>query len=620
MSEKYTRVYHSTDLMYAESSPVIVMARALLKDNGAGGIFTQLKFKSISDKIIKAAKVKIIPLDITGTLIGDAVEHTYLDLNISRNQEFGSKEIVSISEITARAFNVSIKQVVFADNSVWEYDGNEYQKIDNLIPLNKKISNPELIKQYKIELGDDSSYVPMKIKDLWVCTCGNYNHIGGEKCKNCGRVFEKEIELLDLNILQEKYKERLERETEEKRVAEEKQRIADEEKQVAAEKNKKKIKKAIAISAPIICAMIAFIVVLNTVIIPKQKSDNAYNKAMEYMDKNDYQSACKLLNGLNYKDSEEKQKESASMLREVYSIIDRNRTISAGDRQTIGLKSDGTVVAVGSNYCGQCNVSSWQDIVAVSTGDDHTVGLRQNGSVVATKFIWNGPAGFENSFNFGQYNVSDWVDIVAVSAGNDHTVGLKSDGTVVAVGDNRNGQCDVSDWADIVAISAGECHTVGLKSDGTVVATHYTGAYYKGQCNVSNWTDIVAISAGNWHTVGLKSDGTVVVVGDNYEGQCDVSGWVDIVAISAGGSHTVGLKLDGTVVAVGENGLGACNVSDWTDIVAISAGGSHTAGLKSDGTVVAVGNNLENRCNVSGWSNIALPPTNEQIAEVLKNK
>lgn len=95
MSEKYTRVYHSTDLMYAESSPVIVMARALLKDNGAGGIFAQLKFKSISDKIIKAAKVKIIPLDTTGNLIGDAVEHTYLDLNISRNQKFGSRKLVT---------------------------------------------------------------------------------------------------------------------------------------------------------------------------------------------------------------------------------------------------------------------------------------------------------------------------------------------------------------------------------------------------------------------------------------------------------------------------------------------------------------------------------------------
>ena len=63
----------------------------------------------------------------------------------------------------------------------------------------------------------------------------------------------------------------------------------------------------------------------------------------------------------------------------------------------------------------------------------------------------------------GQCDVSDWTDIVAVSVGDYHTIGLKSDGTVVAVGANDIGQCDVSDWTDIVAVSAGSGCTVGLK-------------------------------------------------------------------------------------------------------------------------------------------------------------
>ena len=37
-------------------------------------------------------------------------------------------------------------------------------------------------------------------------------------------------------------------------------------------------------------------------------------------------------------------------------------TISAGFAHTVGLKSDGTVVAVGSNSFGQCDVSGWTDI------------------------------------------------------------------------------------------------------------------------------------------------------------------------------------------------------------------------------------------------------------------
>lgn len=182
--------------------------------------------------------------------------------------------------------------------------------------------------------------------------------------------------------------------------------------------------------------------------------------------------------------------------------------------QTVAIKNNGTVVAIGYNKYGQCNVSDWTDIVAVSAGNAHTVGLKSDGTVVAV-----------GSNMDGQSDVFDWTDIVAISAGNSHTVGLKSDGTVVAVGDNEYGQCDVSEWTNIVAVSAGECSTFGFKSNGTVVAVGYN-AY--DQCEVSGWTDIVAISAGVFHTVGLKSDGTVVVTGYNMHGQCNVSDWTDI--------------------------------------------------------------------------------------------
>ena len=229
-------------------------------------------------------------------------------------------------------------------------------------------------------------------------------------------------------------------------------------------------------------------------------------------------------------------------------------TISAGTGYTVGLKRDGTVVAVGDNRAGECNVSGWTDIVAVSAGD-----------------------------NF--------------------TVGLKSDGTVVAVGRNKYGECNVSSWTDIVAVSAGDDCTVGVKTDGTVVAV---GAGNKIQ-GLDRWTDIVSVSAGNFHTVRLKSDGTVVAKGSDIDGECDVGGWTDIVAASAGVGYTVGLKRDGTVVAVGDNRDGDCNVSGWTDIVAVSTGFWHTVGLKRDGTVVAVGNNEYGQCDVGDWTGIKLP-------------
>ena len=240
-------------------------------------------------------------------------------------------------------------------------------------------------------------------------------------------------------------------------------------------------------------------------------------------------------------------------------------TISAQGLHTVGLKADGTVMAVGDNECGQCDIGSWKDIIAVS-------------------------------------------------ANYDLTVGLKADGTVVAVGDNEYGQCDVSDWKDIAAISAGFGHTVGLKADGTVVAVgsnENMDGNYVGQCNVGNWKDIVAISAGVVHTVGLRSDGTVVAVGDNEYGQCDVSSWKDIIAVSAGLVHTVGLKADGTTVASPDISL--LDVSVWENIVAVSAGSIHTVGLKADGTVVAVGDNEYGQCDVDDWKNIKLPSSSEEM-------
>ena len=243
--------------------------------------------------------------------------------------------------------------------------------------------------------------------------------------------------------------------------------------------------------------------------------------------------------------------------------ITPRETVSAGYSHTVGLKADGTVVAVGDNDNGQCDVDSWTDIVAVSAGDDHTVGLKADGTVVATESI--------GDYYYGQCDVDGWTDIVAVSAGDNHTtVGLKADGTVVAVGDNSYGKCDVDGWTDIVAVSAGVSHTVGLKADGTVVAV---GSNVSGECDVYGWTDIVAVSAGYSHTVGLKADGTVVATEyieyyyDYYDGQCDVDGWTDIVAVSAGDDHTVGLKADGTVVAVGDNGDGRCGVNRWKKIL-----------------------------------------------------
>jgi alpha-tubulin suppressor-like RCC1 family protein len=63
------------------------------------------------------------------------------------------------------------------------------------------------------------------------------------------------------------------------------------------------------------------------------------------------------------------------------------------------------------------------------------VGLKDDGTVVAV-----------GRNDYGQCHIGDWTDITHVAAGGYHTVGLKDDGTVVAMGLNDDGQCNVGGW------------------------------------------------------------------------------------------------------------------------------------------------------------------------------
>lgn len=66
------------------------------------------------------------------------------------------------------------------------------------------------------------------------------------------------------------------------------------------------------------------------------------------------------------------------------------------------------------------------------------MGLRSDGTVVAV-----------GNNQDGRSDVNDWEDIVEISAGMYNTVGLRADGTVVAVGLSKYGVCDVGEWKNI---------------------------------------------------------------------------------------------------------------------------------------------------------------------------
>lgn len=122
-----------------------------------------------------------------------------------------------------------------------------------------------------------------------------------------------------------------------------------------------------------------------------------------------------------------------------------------GNGHIVGLRKDGTVIAIGDNQYGQCNVSGdeWNSIVAISAGDWHTLGLKEDGTVVSTL-----PLNSKDIPSTAACNVygDEWSNIVAISAGTGTSLGLKKDGTVVSTGYNKQNQIpknENTDWENI---------------------------------------------------------------------------------------------------------------------------------------------------------------------------
>lgn len=109
-----------------------------------------------------------------------------------------------------------------------------------------------------------------------------------------------------------------------------------------------------------------------------------------------------------------------------------------GSGHTVGLKSDGTLVAVGDNTYGQCDFSDtekWSDIIKVVAGDWYTVGLKSNGTVVMTG---------ENSPKCNYIDedmLKNHSDIVDIAAGYGQTLLLTNEGEIICFGFDDDDKC-----------------------------------------------------------------------------------------------------------------------------------------------------------------------------------
>jgi alpha-tubulin suppressor-like RCC1 family protein len=291
---------------------------------------------------------------------------------------------------------------------------------------------------------------------------------------------------------------------------------------------------------------------------------------------------------------------------EMLTFMDK-KTIAAAGFNVLAIKSDGSLLNTPIiKIAGDTgdNVSlGWTDLAEVDCGGDYLgeytmVGLKNDGTVVAV-------GGWFDEPKYKKYvDISKWENITSISAGeSSQLMGLRKDGCVEGVPEIVDKA--VSSWTEIVDIACGYSCYVGVDKNGRV---HYSGnnkdTYNASECD--KWENITSVAIGEKHIVGLSYDGTVIATGNNDYGQCDVSDWKNIVSVSAVGNTTVGLKKDGTVVAVGDNRNGLCDVSDWKNIISIETSAANTIGLKQNGELVCTTKDEKTAKEITSWNNLKI--------------
>ena len=292
MGETYARLYSLPERLYTMGAPVVVAAGALLKDNRNGNIIVQLKIQNICSKTIKAVTVKITSIDTVGRTLGEETEYQYLDLNVKRNEFFGQQVPIIVPNEQTRSYSVKVTEAAFDDNTVWAGNGI-WEPLEKSDPIEKKIANGELARQYRIKYGKNSKYLLKQDRDLWFCTCGAINHESELSCCSC-HIDRKKLEELDVDALKKECDARLE---DERKERERKQAEA----AVEAKKKQKKIKMiVVGVAAAVAVAAVGVVIKDN---LNKKK---LYNQGLALLEDGKYDDSIALLESLNgYKDSKE---------------------------------------------------------------------------------------------------------------------------------------------------------------------------------------------------------------------------------------------------------------------------------------------------------------------------
>lgn len=300
--ERFKQLYQLEQNLYADDAPVIIEKGSLLLDNQTHTVLIQMKFHSLSEKTIKALKIRIKTYYTSGAACPEIVEYEYLDMKVRYGGQFGSNKAILLRDLSIRSFSVESYSVVYENQEV-----AEIKEPFNPLPVSKELQeewvNLELQKQYRIETSEASDYVPIKYGKLWKCACGEWN--SRELCSMCRRTKSTIFGKFDIDTLTSALEIRLKKEAAE-REEQKKREAAEAKKQEAARleqeaRKKVQMKKIRRIATPVILVGIFAFGIYPGVIKPAM----GYRHAEELLKSRQYDEAEAAFQALgDYKDAE----------------------------------------------------------------------------------------------------------------------------------------------------------------------------------------------------------------------------------------------------------------------------------------------------------------------------
>jgi alpha-tubulin suppressor-like RCC1 family protein len=287
------------------------------------------------------------------------------------------------------------------------------------------------------------------------------------------------------------------------------------------------------------------------------------------------------------------------------SFVNEFAQVSAGERNTLFIKTNGTMWSCGRNV-GAIGNGSFDDVSVtppvqigtgftwtdVSCGYQYGLAVRQDG----TLWAWgrtdnNGSLGDgTTTASASPIQIGTDTNWSKVYAGELHSMAIKTNGTLWAWGTNaygylgdgtqtsRNSPVQIGTGTDWASIALGDRHSLGIKTNGTLWAWGYndqgqvgdgtSGNFRATPVQIGTGTNWKSVAAGDWHSIGLKTDGTLWswgYGGNSALGQGNTTTYLvptqigtatdwDILASSKGGTnHHHAVKANGAIYGWGAN-------------------------------------------------------------------